>query len=187
MALGEQDVELAVVELGVGEEHHAAAVGTGVPDLPRSSRPARARSASTVTVSAPAAEGERPQGRMGVHGVAPDQPGLVGDPVGVRVEAEARDSHERRAVHVGDVDQPLIALGSDAGRLGGDHRHPEYASEVIAAPAGDERERRLAAAQRGGERPQQPVAPMATTVSAWSAARAASCSACSMLRVVTVR
>ena len=71
---------------------------------------------------------------------------------------------------------------------GGVARDAEHAGEVVAAPAGDQRDRGAGALERAGERAQQAVAAdRGDRLARPRGARAASSAACSMLRVVTVR
>ncbi len=100
---------------------------------------------------------QRAQGRVGVHRVALDQLRLVGDAVGVGVEAEAGDAHVGRAVHLGHVHQALPAGHGHLGGLRGVARHAEHASQVVPAPARHQRQRRVAVAQGTDQRAEQAV------------------------------
>ncbi len=84
---------------------------------------------------------------------------LVGDPVGVRVEAAAGDAEEAAAVDLADVDLARLAGREQADRrldLVGDPEHP---GEVVAAPAaGSAPMRRPGAGERAADLADQPVA-----------------------------
>ena len=154
----DQHVQLPVVQLRLRQHDHPAAVRLGV-----AYRDGVAGHVVELAVHGHREPrrlpgGQGPQGCVQVDGVAPDELGVIRDPVRVRVEPEAGDAEERLAVHVGDVDQPLGPLH---GQLGGRERigrDPEHASEVVAAPTGDQGQRRVGALEHGGERAQQAVA-----------------------------
>jgi hypothetical protein len=103
--------------------------------------------------------GERAQRGVEVDGVALDHPGPVGDPVGVRVEAKARDAQVGGAVHARHVQEPLAAPHRHARGLGRVARDAQHPGEVIAAPAGDQRHRAASPLESAGDRTQQAVAP----------------------------
>ena len=98
-SFGHDHVQLAVVELRVGEHEHAAAVGLRVADRDRVAGELVALAVDSDGEARRLPGGKRAQRRVEVDGVALDELGLVGDPVGVRVEPEAGDPDERRAVH----------------------------------------------------------------------------------------
>ena len=89
---------------------------------------------------------------------------------------------------LGHVEQALAALDGDSRGLAGSVGHAEHAREVVAAAAGDERERRVSRAlERAGERAQQPVAAERGHGLALGGRARGLLAACSTLRVVTVR
>ena len=150
-----------VVELGVGQQVHAAAVGLRVADGDRVAAHLAPLAVHGHAEGCGFPGGQRPQRCIEVDGVAPDQPGVVGDAVGVRVEAQAGDAHVRDAVGLGDVEQALLALDRDARRLAHVARDPEHAGQVVASPRGNQGElcrSSFSAPASGRSRPSPPTA-----------------------------
>ena len=153
------DVEGPVVELGVGGDEHAAAVGLGVGH-----RDAPAGEADPLAVDL---EGElrrlpgrqRAQGAVDVDELAEPRRRLVGDPVGLGVEAQRRDPDERVVARQAEIDRARRAVGDHVARGLGVERDAGHAREVVAAPAGqDADDRARDVAQRTGDGAEHPVA-----------------------------
>ena len=142
-----------------GSTIHAAAVGLRVADRDRVAARVVALAVDAHAELRRLPRRERAQRGVQVDGVAPDQLRLVGDPVGVGVEAEAGDADVRRAVDVGDVDQPLGALHRELGRGSvGSVGIPSTRARSLPRPQGITARAAASALERAGERPQQPVA-----------------------------
>jgi len=102
--------------------------------------------------------GQRPRHGVGVDERPSYQLGLVCDPVAFGIEADACDAEEALPVDLADVDQPSVRRRQHPDcpfGLGGDVEHPR---EVVAAPAGHDSERDVAAGQRPAHGTDQPVA-----------------------------
>ena len=97
-------VEQAVVELRVRGDVHAAAVGAAVGDRHPVAAQLAALAVEVEREGRVLPADQRAQRRVGVDELALDELRLVGDPVGVRVEAAAGDPEEAAAVDLADVD-----------------------------------------------------------------------------------
>ncbi len=96
--------------------------------------------------------------RVGVDEVSAQEVGLVGEPVGFGVEADADDAEEALAVGLADVDPAAVAGKQRRHRLLGLAGNPEHPRQVVAAAAGDDPERGLRAGHGAADRAEQPVA-----------------------------
>ena len=152
------DVEDGVVQLGVGSDEHAPAVGAVVGN-----RDPVAAELAALAVERERERGlppadERAQRGVGVHEAALDPLRLVGDPVGVRVEAAARDAQEALAVDLADVD---LAQPSGAEHLHGAVdvvRDAEHPGQVVPAPARNHAEARPRPGEHAADLPDEAVA-----------------------------
>ena len=88
-----------------------------------------------------------------------DEPGLVGDPVGVGVEPAAGDAEEAPAVDLADVDRRGSAGGEDGDR-GRRTRSgmPSTRARSLPRPPGNDAERRLGPGERAADLADQAVA-----------------------------
>src|ERR1019366_1901274 len=157
-----------VVEQRVGRHQHPAAVGPGVG---RGDRVAGERVALAGRVQLDLETGwapgeQRAQGAVGVDTSTEPGWGLVCDAIGLAVESDRGDPHERSAHHTrarvdrhAEVDRTRDAVGDG---LAGGHSvigDPEHACEVVPAPAGKHAEDRPGdRLQRVGEDPDHAVA-----------------------------
>ncbi len=87
-----------------------------------------------------------------------DEPRLVGDPVGDRVKATARDADERLVAHLPEVKGADLAVTEHRTRGRGLKRDPENSCEVVAPAARKDAEHALAVLDRVGDRSDQAVA-----------------------------
>src|ERR1019366_913275 len=149
-----------VVEQRVGRHQHPAAVGPGVG---RGDRVAGERVALAGRVQLDLETGwapgeQRAQGAVGVDTSTEPGWGLVCDAIGLAVESDRGDPHERSAHHA-EVDRTRDAVGDG---LAGGHSvigDPEHACEVVPAPAGKHAEDRPGdRLQRVGGAPDHAVA-----------------------------
>jgi hypothetical protein len=101
---------------------------------------------------------QRSQGGVQVDEIALDPPRLVGDPVGVGVEAAARDPEESAIVELADVDGPDMSRRDHIDRPGNLAGDPEHPGEVVAPTAGQDSQRYVPARQNSTDLADQPVA-----------------------------
>ena len=184
--LGDEHVELAVVELGLGQYEHAAAVCLRVADRDREAGVGVALAVDPTVkragLQAPARAGRR-RGRPRCPG--PTWPRWRSGWRRSRSrswrcrERASRRRWRRRAAAPGP---PPRCGPPPPGRTG-----PRARAQVVAAPAGDHRQRGIAVRERprAGAAARRPRARPRSRpgAAAWAAASAA----CSVLRVVTVR
>ena len=152
------DLEQAIVDLRGRSHEHAAAVGLRVAGTHAEAGERQALTAVEVDLEArrlPRRQGA--QGAVGVHEVALDELGLVGDAVGLGVEAAARDPDERPAVHVADVDQAFAAGEKNLACRPRIQRQTEGAREVVPPPAGQDAEHAVGPRQDAGDGTDQPI------------------------------
>ena len=152
-------VELTVLQRGVGREHHAGAVEPRVGGGDRV--PGKAPRLATVELDRerrrlPA--GKRPEEAVDVHELAGHDPGVVGDPVGHRVKAAARDSHIRDRVDFAEVELSHFASVEHVTGRHRRRRDPEHAHEVVSTPAGQDAQHAVRARERAGDSPHEPIA-----------------------------
>ena len=135
-ALEPDDVQGPVVELGIGRDEHPAPVGLGVRhrDAPPGEGDPLAIDLERELGRLPG--DQRPQRAVDVDQRAEARRRLVGDPVGIGVEAQRRDPDEGRLAGLAEVDGARLAVGDDVARRLRVQRDAGHAREVVAAPAG---------------------------------------------------
>ncbi len=103
--------------------------------------------------------GQRAEGAVEVDELAQARGRGVGDPVGLRVEADRGDPDVGRLAGQAQVDRARHAVGDDLARRLGVERDADDAREVVAAPAGQHPDGGAGdLAQRPGHGAEHPVA-----------------------------
>ena len=144
-------VQQAVVELCVGRDVHPAAVGLGVGHRHRVAAQLVALTVDGHGERRALPGGQRAQGGVEVDHVAPDHARLVGDPVGVGVEAQAGDAQVGLAVGLRPRRSSARGPGRRSGRPPADPRAPRArARSRCRGPRGSRPARRRC---RAGPRP----------------------------------
>jgi peptidyl-prolyl cis-trans isomerase B (cyclophilin B) len=159
-AFDQHDVEEAVVEQRAGRDLHATTV---VARVRRGDRVAGELDALAWGIELDLEAdrppgGERTERAIGVDEVPEPRRRLVGDAVGLAVEAGAGDAYERPAIDLSEVQRTRLPVRDHLARRKRILRYPKDAREVVAAAAGqDPEDRARHLAQRVGRSAGEPI------------------------------